>query len=201
MPPPDGIEVCHAGDVALPATEEKASMEKATIIGIDLAKRVFQLHGATADGRPVLRKKVSRGQLLSFLAKQPRAIMAMEACATAHGWGRAIQELGHEVRLIPPIYVKPFVRRQKNDAADAEAIAEAASRPTMRFVAVKTEEQQARSMIFRTRDLLVRQRTQLVNALRGHLAEHGIVAAQGLAKVKVLAATLRETAEGGQCIR
>jgi transposase len=97
------------------------------------------------------------------------------------------RRLGHDVRLIPPIYVKPFVRRQKNDAADAEAIAEAASRPTMRFVAVKTEEQQARSMIFRTRDLLVRQRTQLVNALRGHLAEHGIVAAQGLAKVKVLA--------------
>jgi transposase len=170
MPPSDGIEVCHAGDVALPAREEKASMEKATIIGIDLAKRVFHLHGATAEGRPVLRKKVSRGQLLSFLAKQPRAIMAMEACATAHGWGRAIQELGHEVRLIPPIYVKPFVRRQKNDAADAEAIAEAASRPTMRFVAVKTEEQQARSVIFRTRDLLVRQRIQLVNALRGHLA-------------------------------
>jgi transposase len=170
-------------------------MEKTTTIGIDLAKRVFQLHGATADGRPVLRKKVSRAQLLSFLAKQPRAIVAMEACATAHGWGRAIQELGHEVRLIPPIYVKPFVRRQKNDAADAEAITEAASRPTMRFVAVKTEEQQARSMIFRTRDLLVRQRTQLVNALRGHLAEHGIVAAQGLAKVKVLAAALREAAE------
>ena len=170
-------------------------MEKATTIGIDLAKRVFQLHGATADGRPVLRKTVSRAQLLSFLAKQPRAIVAMEACATAHGWGRAIQELGHEVRLIPPIYVKPFVRRQKNDAADAEAITEAASRPTMRFVAVKTEEQQARSMIFRTRDLLVRQRTQLVNALRGHLAEHGTVAAQGLAKVKVLAAALREAAE------
>ena len=166
------------------------------VIGIDLAKRVFHLHGATADGPPVLRKKVSRGKLLSFLARQPRAIMAMEACATAHGWGRAIQELGHEVRLIPPIYVKPFVRRQKNDAADAEAIAEAASRPTMRFVAVKTEEQQARSMIFRTRDILVRQRTQLVNALRGHLAEHGIVAAQGLAKVKVLEATLRETAKG-----
>jgi transposase len=120
----------------------------------------------------------------------------MEACATAHGWGRAISGLGHEVRLIPPIYVKPFVRRQKNDAADAEAIAEAASRPTMRFVSLKTEEQQARSMIFRTRDLLVRQRTQLVNALRGHLAEHGIVAAQGLPNVKVLAVVLRETAEG-----
>jgi transposase len=140
-----------------------------------------------------LRKKVSRAQLLGFLAKQPRAIVAMEACATAHEWGRAISGLGHDVRLIPPIYVKPFVRRQKNDAADAEAIAEAASRPTMRFVAVKTEEQQARSMIFRTRDLLVRQRTQLVNALRGHLAEHGIVAAQGLAKVKVLATAMRDT--------
>ena len=168
-------------------------MEKATIIGIDLAKRVFQVHAAAKDGRPVLRKKVSRAQLLGFLAKQPRAIVAMEACATAHEWGRAISGLGHEVRLIPPIYVKPFVRRQKNDAADAEAIAEAASRPTMRFVALKTEEQQARSMIFRTRDLLVRQRTQLVNALRGHLAEHGIVAAQGLAKVKVLATAMQET--------
>jgi Transposase len=141
--------------------KEKASMEKATIIGIDLAKRVFQVHGATQEGRPVFRKKVSRAQLLGFLAKQSPAVVAMEACATAHGWGRAISGLGHEVRLIPPIYVKPFVRRQKNDAADAEAIAEAASRPTMRFVSLKTEEQQARSMIFRTRDLLVRQRTQL----------------------------------------
>jgi transposase len=111
----------------------------------------------------------------------------MEACATAHGWGREIGKLGHEVRLIPPLYVKPFVRRQKNDAADAEAIAEAASRPTMRFVAVKSEEQQARSMVFRTRDLLVRQRTQLINALRGHLAEHGVVAPQGPVHVKRLA--------------
>ena len=168
-------------------------MEKATIIGIDLAKRVFQVHAAAKDGRPVLRKKVSRAQLLGFLGKQPPAV---EACATAHEWGRAISGLGHDVRLVPPIYAKPFVRRQKNDAADAEAIVEAASRPTMRFVALKTEEQQARSMIFRTRDLLVRQRTQLVNALRGHLAEHGIVAAQGLPHVKVLADVLRETAEG-----
>src|SRR4029450_12348507 len=133
-----------------------------------------------------------RAQLLSFLAGHPRAVVAMEACATAHGWGRAIQEVGHEVRLIPPIYVKPFVRRQKNDAADAEAIVEAASRPTMRFVAVKTEEQQARSMIFRTRDLLVRQRTQLINALRGHLAEHGVVAPQGPAHVKRLADAIED---------
>jgi transposase len=149
-------------------------MEKATIIGIDLAKRSFQLHGVTREGRAVFRKKVSRGQLLSFLTAQPRAVVAMEACATAHDWGRAIEQLGHAVRLVPPVYVKPFVRRQKNDAADAEAIAEAASRPSMRFVALKSEDQQAQAMLFRTRDLLVRQRTQLVNALRGHLAEHGI---------------------------
>ena len=114
----------------------------------------------------------------------------MEACATAHWWGRAIELLGNEVRLVPPVYVKPFVRRQKNDAADAEAIAEAASRPSMRFVAVKTEEQQAQAMLFRTRNLLVRQRTQLVNALRGHLAEHGVVAPQGLVNVKRLAAAI-----------
>jgi transposase len=118
----------------------------------------------------------------------------MEACGSAHHWRRAIRDLGHEVRLIPPIYGKPFVKRQKNDAADSEAIAEAASRPTMRFVTVKTEEQQARAMLFRTRDLLVRQRTQLINALRGHLSEHGIVAAQGQANVKVLEGAIEDQA-------
>ena len=114
----------------------------------------------------------------------------MEACATSHFWGRKIEKPGHAVGLIPPIYVKPFVKRQKNDAADAEAIAEAASRPTMRFVAVKTEERQAGAMVFRARDLLVRQRTQLINALRGHLAEYGIVAAQGVVHLKSLRAAL-----------
>ena len=167
-------------------------MEQVTIIGIDLAKRVFQVHGAASDGKVVFRKKLSRAQLLPFLAGQPRCTVAMEACATAHEWGRSIGALGHVVRLLPPVYVKPFVKRQKNDVADAEAIAEAASRPTMRFVAVKTEEQQARSMIFRTRDLLVRQRTQLINALRGHLAEHGVVAPQGLAHVKRLADAIED---------
>ena len=162
----------------------------ATTIGLDLAKSIFQVHGEDGQGRIVFQKKLRRGQLDAFFAKHPRCVVAMEACGSAHYWGRTIAALGHEVRLIPAAYVKPFVRRQKNDAADAEAIAEAASRPTMRFVSVKTEDQQARSMIFRTRDLLVRQRTQLVNALRGHLAEHGIIAAQGLSKVKVLAAAL-----------
>jgi len=144
-------------------------MGQNNIIGLDLAKRTFQMHGARCDGSIAFRKKVSRDKVLTFLAEQPRCIVAMEACGSAHHWGRAIRDIGHEVRLIPPVYVKPFVKRQKNDAADAETIAEAASRPTMRFVAVKTEEQQARAMLFRTRDLLVRQRTQLINALRGHL--------------------------------
>jgi len=161
-------------------------MKEVTIVGVDLAKRVFQVHGAAADGSVVFRKKLPRKQLLSFLAQQPICTVAMEACATSHHWGREIATLGHAIRLIPPVYVKPFVKRQKNDAADAEAIAEAASRPTMRFVALKTKDQQARAMIFRTRDLLVRQRTQLINALRSHLAEHGVVAAQGIAHLRRL---------------
>jgi transposase len=121
----------------------------------------------------------------------------LRQCAPAHEWGRSIQGLDHEVRLIPPSYVKPYVKRQKNDTADAEAIAEAGSRPTMRFVAVKTEEQQARSMVFRTHDLLVRQRTQLINALRGHLAEHGIIAPQGPAHLKTLTTALDDA---GTCV-
>ena len=162
-------------------------MKKASIIGLDLSKRSFQAHGALADGSVAFRKKLTREKVLGFLAEQPRCVVAMEACGSAHHWGRAIHDAGHEVRLIPPAYVKPFVKRQKNDAADAEAIAEAASRPTMRFVAVKTAEQQARAMLFRTRDLLVRQRTQLINALRGQLSEHGVVAPQGPANVAILA--------------
>ena len=167
-------------------------MEKVSIIGLDLAKRSFQAHGARADGSVAFRKKLSREKVLAFLTEQSPCVVAMEACGSAHYWGRAIGDSGHEVRLIPPIYVKPFVKRQKNDAADAEAIREAASRPTMRFVAVKTEEQQARAMLFCTRDLLVRQRTQLINALRGHLAEHGVVAPQGQANVKELEQAVEE---------
>ena len=161
-------------------------MDKVIIIGLDLAKNSFQAHGAGSDGEVLFRKKLSRGKVLSFLAGQPGCVVAMEACASAHHWAREIAKQGHEVKLIPPVYVKPFVKRQKNDAADAEAIAEAASRPTMRFVAVKSEAQQALGMTFRARDLLVRQRTQTINAVRGHLAEYGVIAPQGAAQVKRL---------------
>ena len=147
-------------------------MEQVSMIGIDLAKNSFQLHGARADGSVAFRKKLSRGKVLEFLGSHPRCAVAMEACAGAHYWGREIGDLGHSVRLIPPQYVKPYVKRQKNDAADAEAICEAASRPTMSFVAIKTAEQQARGMLFRTRDLLVRQRTQTINALRVRIPVH-----------------------------
>jgi transposase len=191
MPPPDGIK-CAIVMFANVTAEEKASMDEVSIVGLDLAKRVFQAHGASPNGDAIFRKKLSRSQVLPFLAKQPKCIVAMEACASAHFWGRAIRELGHEVRLIPPIYVKPFVKRQKNDAADAEAIAEAAVRPNMRFVEVKSESQQAGAMVFRTRDLLVRQRTQLINALRGHFAEHGVVAPQGMTNVRILEAAIEE---------
>ena len=139
------------------------------------------------------RRKLQRWQVLAFLAGRPRCIVAMEACASAHYWGREIGELGHEVRLIPPAYFKPFVKRQKNDAADAEAIAEAASRPTMRFVAVKSAEKQAAGLTFKTRDLLVRQKTQAIAALRGHLAEYGLVAPQGVAQLSKLEAALKAT--------
>ena len=167
-------------------------MEQINIIGLDLAKTSFQLHGALPDGKVAFRKKLTRVKVLPFLAEQPRSLVAMEACGGAHHWARAIRALGHEVRLIAPIYVKAFLKRQKNDAADAEAIAEAASRPTMRTVAVKSEEQQALAMLFRTRDMFVRQRTQLINALRGHLAEHGVVASQGVAKVAELESVIED---------
>lgn len=155
-------------------------MDEVAIVGVDLAKQVFQVHGAAADGRVLFRKKLSRPQFTKFIASLPPCVVAMEACGTAHYWGRELAGLGHEVRLIAPIYVKPYVKRQKNDIADAAAIAEAAQRPTMRTVAVKTAEQQARAMLFRTRELLVGQRTQLVNALRGHLAEYGIIVGKGI---------------------
>ena len=150
-------------------------MEEVTTIGLDLAKLVFQAHGADGSGAVVFRKTLRRHKVLAFFAAHPPCLVAMEACGGAHHWAREIGRLGHDVRLIAPAFVKPFVKRQKNDAADAEAICEAAQRPTMRFVAVKSEAAQASATIFRTRDLLVRQRTQNINALRGHLAEYGLI--------------------------
>ena len=163
-------------------------MSEITTIGLDLAKHVFQLHGADASGRAVLRKKLRRDQVLAFFSQLPSCVVVMEACGGAHFWGREIGKLGHEVRLIPPAYVKPFVKRQKNDVADAEAICEAALRPTMRFVPVKSEETQGAAMVFRVRELLIRQRTQAINALRGHLAEFGQIVPQGAANAARLIA-------------
>ncbi len=169
-------------------------MGEVSTIGLDLAKSVFQVHGADATGAVLLRRRLRRDQLLVFFAQQPRCVVAMEACASAHHWAREIGALGHEVRLIPPAYVKPFVKRQKNDAADAEAICEAASRPTMRFVQPKSAEVQGAAVVFRTRDLLVRQRTQLINALRGHLGEFGYVVRQGAGHVGKLIELVRDPA-------
>ena len=144
-------------------------MQDTSITGIDLSNRSFEFHGATEEGTPVFRKRLSRGRLLAFLQEQSSCRVVMEACGGADYWGREMRALGHECALIPPIYVKPFRKRQKNDANDATAIVEAAQRPTMRFVAVKSEEAQAQAAVFHTRRLLVRQRTQLVNALHGRI--------------------------------
>ncbi len=167
-------------------------MTEITTVGLDLAKSVFQVHAADRGGTPVVRKKLRRGQVLVFFAGLPPCLIGLEACASAHHWARELQALGHEVRLIPPQYVKPFVKTNKNDASDAEAICEALIRPTMRFATVKSAEQQSVLMLHRARELLVRQRTMLINALRGHCGEFGIVVAQGTSKVTALIAMIED---------
>lgn len=167
-------------------------MEEVTTIGLDLAKQVFQVHGANRAGVPVINRKLRRAEVLRFFERLPPCLVGMEACASSHHWAREISALGHDVRLIPPQYVKPFVKRGKTDAADAEAICEAVTRPTMRFVPVKSAEQQAAVMVLRTRALLVRERTQSINALRGHLGELGIIASSGVANIKTLAVIIRD---------
>jgi transposase len=159
-------------------------MSDVHVLAIDLAKRSFQVCATDPGGAVLFNRTISRAKLVQLLSSQPPCIVAMEACATSHYWGRAAQAYGHDVRLVPPIYVKPFVKRQKNDAADAAAIAEAALRPNMHCVAVKSAEHQARAVAFRTHQCFIRQRTQLINALRGHLAEFGLVVAQGPAHLK-----------------
>jgi transposase len=171
-------------------------MSEITTVGLDLAKNVFQAHGASASGHVLFHKKLRRDQVLPFFSQLSPCIVAMEACGGAHFWGREIGKLGHEVRLIPPAYVKPFVKRQKNDATDAEAICEAAARPTMRFVPVKSEETQGAAMVFRIRELLIRQRTQAINALRGHLTEFGQIVPQGAANAVRLIAIVEDPNNG-----
>jgi len=166
-------------------------------IGLDIAKRVFQVHGVDASGKAVIRRKLRRSEVLAFFGKLPPSLVGIEACGTAHHWAREIGALGHQVRLMPASYVKPYVKRGKTDAADAEAICEAVTRPSMRFVPVKTAEQQAVLVLHRTRDLLVRQRTGLVNALRGHMAEFGLIAPQGISGVADLMALLLGEDETG----
>ncbi|SEP42015.1 Transposase [Methylobacterium sp. UNC300MFChir4.1] len=157
-----------------------------SMLAVDLSKGSFQVCAVGSDGTVLYNRALSRARFALLLADQPACVVAMEACATSHHWGRVAQASGHEVRLVPAVYVKPFVKRQKNDRADAEAIAEAAARPRMRFVAVKSAETQGRAVAFRTHQCLVRQRTQLINALCGHLAEFGVVAPKGPANLKVL---------------
>jgi transposase len=157
-----------------------------TTIGLDIAKNVFQVHGIDSNEKVVVRKQLRRGQVLAFFKALPPCLVGMEACATAHYWARELTKLGHRVRLMPAKDVKAYVKRNKNDAADAEAICEAVRRPTMRFVQVKSAAQQGQLMLHRTRDLLMRQRTQVINALRAHMAELGIVAAQGREGIKEL---------------
>lgn len=165
-------------------------MEKISRIGMDTSKHVFQLHGVDAAEQPVLRKRLRRGQVETFFARLAPTVVGLEACGGAHHWARVLQGLGHEVKLLPPQYVKPYVKRGKNDAADAAAICEAMSRPDMRFVSVKTPEAQAVQMLLVVRDRLVRRRTQLSNAIRGHAAEFGVVEAKGLKRIEALLARL-----------
>jgi transposase len=167
-------------------------MGEVTTIGLDIAKSVFQVHGIDAAGEVIVRRRLSRARMVPFFAKLPRCVVGIEACNTSHHWARELIALGHDVRLMPAQYVKPYVKRGKNDAADAEAICEAVTRPTMRFVAVKTPEQQSVMMLHRVRLMLSRQRTQLTNAMRAHMSEFGVVAPVGRMGVERLLAVIAD---------
>jgi transposase len=168
-------------------------MPNPAVIGLDIAKNVFQVHGADAEGRCVLRRRLRRAEVITFFARLPKALVGIEACPGGHHWARELRGLGHDVRLIPPQYVRPFVKTNKNDAADAEGICEAVVRPNMRFVPIKSVAQQAAMMLHRTRALLLRQRTQLINAVRGHLAEFGLIARRGARNIRELTDLVRDT--------
>ena len=170
-------------------------MSEFSRIGIDTSKVVFTLHGIDAAGRPVLRINLRRAQMIPFFRKLSPTIVALEACGSSHYWARELAALGHTVRLVPPQYVKPYVKRGKNDRNDAEAICEAAGRPGISFVPAKTVKQQAEGMVLKVRDTLVGQRTALINTARGHAAEFGIIAAKGAKKIDVLFSTIEQNAD------
>ena len=170
-------------------------MQTVTTIGLDIAKSVFQVHGVDAAGQVVVRRQLKRRYVLAFFEKLPPCLIGIEACASSHHWSRDLQALGHKVRLMPPAYVRPYVKRQKNDAADAEAICEAVTRANMRFVATKTPEQQGCLMLHRTRHLFIRQQTAVINAIRAHLAEFGIVAPVGRNGVEELLGVVADASD------
>jgi len=170
-------------------------MQTVTTIGLDIAKSVFQVHGVDAAGQVVVRRQLKRRYVLAFFEKLPPCLIGIEACASSHHWSRELQALGHKVRLMPPAYVRPYVKRQKNDAADAEAICEAVTRANMRFVETKTPEQQSCLMLHRTRHLFIRQQTAVINAIRAHLAEFGIVAPVGRNGVEELLGVVADASD------
>src|SRR6188474_2385110 len=172
-----------------------ASMRTIMTIGLDIAKSVFQVHGVDAAGQVVIRRQLKRRYVLAFFQRLPPCLIGIEACASSHHWSRELQALGHTVRLMPPAYVKPYVKRQKNDAADAEAICEAVTRANMRFVETKTPEQQSCLMLHRTRHLFIRQQTAVINAIRAHLAEFGIVAPVGRNGVEELLGVVADASD------
>ena len=170
-------------------------MQTITTIGLDIAKSVFQVHGADAEGNVAIRRQLRRRYVLAFFEKLPPCLVGIEACASSHHWSRELQALGHTVRLMPPAYVKPYVKRHKNDAIDAEAICEAVTRPNMRFVATKTREQQSCLTLHRTRHLFIRHQTSVINAIRAHLAEFGIVAPVGRNGVEELLTVVADASD------
>ena len=170
-------------------------MQPVTTIGLDIAKSVFQVHGVDATGQVVIRRQLKRRYVLAFFEKLPPCLVGIEACASSHHWSRELQALGHTVRLMPPTYVKPYVKRQKNDAADAEAICEAVTRVNMRFVPTKTREQQSGLMLHRTRHLCIRQQTSVINAIRAHLAEFGVTAPVGRKGIEELLGVIADPSD------
>ena len=176
-------------------------MQSISTNGLDIAKSVFQVHGVDAAGQVVIRRRLRRQHVLAFFRKLPPCLVGIEACASSHHWSRELETLGHTVRLMPPAYVKPYVKRQKNDTTDAEAICEAVTRPNMRFVPTKTVEQQSCLMLHRARHLFIRQQTAVINSIRAYLAEFGIVAPVGRRGVEQLLEVVADTADPARVLR